>query len=263
MLRYRFNQVSVEHAGRGYYVLLAFLLVAGLTGFKAGWFQALFGSTTLLALTFSAVILADLGYWLLFRAAQVNHRLRVQYAALQELKAALSVPDVDPDEMRVRLQTGGVFSSATRDTAVATFVEGIVERSRVAGGDPLAVDVDGFLGDLLNKFELGVRPISLHAGMQLGYGFAGTLIGMILGYQREAGASAEAIRAFSVQVVGGIYIAVLTTLVGLFGWMVLRAVAVRFQGTVSRIVIDAGETARRALVPLLIERASGREPADR
>jgi hypothetical protein len=200
------------------------ILVAGLyTAYHFGYIQQILPMVPFVIATVGTIVAMFL-YTLVvhvFRGTPALDRERHAYMTYRDHMARA---DLTADQKVAALFAGTVFTDGLENTAVATFI-GRMTRSKATNGR-YPIQLGAFSGLLVSGLQRSIIRISQYGGLLVKMGLLGTFLGVAVGLQTidlssVNGADIQAGLNVIATVLTSVGVAVLTSLVGMFGNIIL------------------------------------------
>lgn len=235
------------------YVWVNVLLVALLAvAYRAGWLSVVFPNDKL-TLICIGLLLVHLT-WVLVRHGLAYARLiDRERNAVEQLQSHLENAEVDHHTRVAGLFRGDVFDEATQNTATAQYVQSLVNAKLANPRQP--VEQANFSALMDSDLRLRVQTLLHEGNMQNKYGLIFTFLGIAIGMNIDSGSLSTmeetAILGMVGQVIVGIGIAILTTLVGTLGNARLVNAHKGFDDSITRIINQLERQMLEHVVPLI------------
>lgn len=237
----------------GRYVWVNVLLIALVAvAYRAGWLSAVIPNDKLTLVCIGLIVL-HLIYVLVRHGLKYARLIDRERSAIAQLQEYLESGKGSEHERIAGLFRGDAFESASQDTATAQFVRSLANAKRINPRQP--VEQANFSALMDSDLRLRVQTLLHEGNMQNKYGLIGTFLGIAIGMNIDAGSLGNmedaAILAMIGQVIVGIGVAILTTLVGTLGNARLVTVHKSFDDSITLLINQLERLMLEHVVPLV------------
>lgn len=217
------------------------LLVAGFyAAYHFGYIQTLipFKPFVLITVGFIAAVFI---YTLIAHVFRATPGLDRERHAFMVYRDHMNRDDIDATHKVAELFAGKVFKDGLEKTAVATFVARMVGSKQKNARYP--IQLGAFSGHLASGLSRAVAPIAQYGSLLVKFGLLGTFLGVAVGLQSidlssVNGADIEAGLRVIATVLTSVGVAVLTSLVGMFGNIILLQFHGRYEREIESLADD-------------------------
>lgn len=235
------------------YVWVNVLLIALVAvAYRGGWLEAVVPNDKLTLICIGLIAL-HLVYVVVRRGLAYARLIDRENEAVSQLQGYLEDNTLDAHARIAGLFNGNAFDEEAQNTGTAQFVRSLANAKLANPRQP--VDQANFSALMDSDLRLRVQTLLHEGNMQNKYGLIGTFLGIAIGMNIDAGSLGSmedaAILGMIGQVIVGIGVAILTTLVGTLGNARLVAVHKGFDDSITHIINRLERLTLEHVVPLV------------